>query len=534
MKGDALSYSWPPTGAVDELATLLRSRLAVVDEGETEDCLTFHDSFDSRLFQAGLQLDESRAQGRQKLTLRGLNEAPVCEPIHLKGAVPGFHQDYPTGPLRDRLAAALQMRRLLPQVEIRRRETIFKQLDEEHKTVLRIRVREHGARPAGRKGGAYRPMAAQVMLLPVRGYDKPLARARELLGDELGLQPWHGPLVVQALAALDRHPLDYSTRLDIRLDPTMSTHEAALAIQATLLETLQANLAGTRAGLDSEFLHDFRVAVRRARSALGQIRGVFPEAQLALLKRECAWLGQITGPTRDMDVYLLDFDEYRDSLPEACRPDLAPLRTFLLAHQAAERRALVRKLGSPRFRSALKAWQDLLAAPPPSAELAPNAGKPVVKMAGKRIYRVFNQVVEQGQAITAQSPPQALHDLRKRCKKLRYLMEFFQSLYPAERIRPLVRMLKGLLDSLGEYQDLEVQAEKLREFAHQMVNEGEVPADTLLAMGMLVDGLLKRQQQSRLAFAGRFARFAGPAQRTVYEALFCPRRRHERSKRERG
>jgi hypothetical protein len=53
-----------------------------------------------------------------------------------------------------------------------------------------------------------------------------------------------------------------------------------------------------------------------------------------------------------------------------------------------------------------------------------------------------------------------------------------------------------------------------------MVAEGEVPADTLLAMGMLVDGLLRRQQESRLAFAERFARFADAEQLATFEQLF--------------
>ena len=42
------------------------------------------------------------------------------------------------------------------------------------------------------------------------------------------------------------------------------------------LDTLEANVEGTRADLDSEFLHDLRVATRRTRSALSQIKAVLP------------------------------------------------------------------------------------------------------------------------------------------------------------------------------------------------------------------------------------------------------------------
>jgi len=51
------------------------------------------------------------------------------------------------------------------------------------------------------------------------------------------------------------------------------------------------------------------------------------------------------------------------------------------------------------------------------------------------------------------------------------------------------------------------------------VEEGQVPADTLLAMGMLVDGLLQRQQQAGAEFSKRFARFAAADNRRAVKSL---------------
>jgi hypothetical protein len=53
-----------------------------------------------------------------------------------------------------------------------------------------------------------------------------------------------------------------------------------------------------------------------------------------------------------------------------------------------------------------------------------------------------------------------------------------------------------------------------------MVTEDEVPADTLLAMGMLVDGLLRRQQQAREVFSSRLDSFASDENRENYQRLF--------------
>ena len=99
-------------------------------------------------------------------------------------------------------------------------------------------------------------------------------------------------------------------------------------------------------------------------------------------------------------------------------------------------------------------------------------------------------------------------------------MEFFQSLFPAEKIKALIRTLKTLQDNLGDFQDYEVQVTTLKKFSHQMVAEGKVSPDTLLAMGMLIDGLERRQHQARHEFAARFNNFAMKENRSHFRKLF--------------
>jgi CHAD domain-containing protein len=121
-------------------------------------------------------------------------------------------------------------------------------------------------------------------------------------------------------------------------------------------------------------------------------------------------------------------------------------------------------------------------------------------------------------------PPAAdLHSLRKRCKELRYLLEFFGSLYDPAAYRRAVRSLKGLQDCLGEFQDGVVQQEAIRGFAVHMLAGRGAPgtgpqaaaepaaaelAATLLAMGELTAQVHARQRRARDELADRFARFA--------------------------
>jgi CHAD domain-containing protein len=48
-------------------------------------------------------------------------------------------------------------------------------------------------------------------------------------------------------------------------------------------------------------------------------------------KQEFRWLGMITGPVRDLDIYLLKFDEYTQELPPGLQNDLLPFQQFLQA-----------------------------------------------------------------------------------------------------------------------------------------------------------------------------------------------------------
>jgi CHAD domain-containing protein len=305
----------------------------------------------------------------------------------------------------------------------------------------------------------------------------------------------------------------------------MRADAAAKAVLLQQLGALTANEAGARAGLDPECLHDFRVAVRRTRTALGQIRGVFPKKALERFRSGFAWLGEVTGPTRDLDVYLLHFPEYQARLPEAVQGDLQPLHAFLKSHRQKEQAALVETLDSHRYRQLLQGWRAFLEAEGPAQTSLVNALRPVREVAGEQIARAYRRVVKQGKAITKASPATDLHRLRKSCKKLRYLLEFFQPLYPPKKVKKLIKALKRLQENLGAFQDLEVQGAALRQFGRQMVDEEEAPAATLLAMGMLVASLGEQQQRVRKEFKANFSRFRRGKNRRRFDKLFPPPRK---------
>ncbi|MGB5441199.1 MAG: CHAD domain-containing protein, partial [Gammaproteobacteria bacterium] len=498
------------------LATLQRTMRTLTKPSRTV-YRTFYDSFDWRLYLDDSLLEDTCEDNVHTLVLRTLTGKNRCPRLMLK-KFPNFTSELPPGPLRKILEPVLGVRELVPKVRLRSRLHSLRILNKNEKTVAYLVIEEND--PLRQKGVRAGKLDKRATVIPVKGFLKPANKVAELL-QEQGLTPAPDNLMLAALAFCREIPGAYTSKLVLKLDPAMRADWATKLILHRLLDIMLQNEAGTRTGTDSEFLHDFRVAIRRTRSALTQIKRVFPKRVVDRYKNEFAWLGLMTSPSRDLDVYLLGFDEYRDSLPASMQADIEPLRDFLIRHQREEHKALVKALDSARYRRLIKNWRSFLEKPVKERTRLKNAGRPVLEVASKRIWRVYKLILKEGAAIQPETPAAALHELRKSCKKLRYLMEFFQSLYPAARITELIKVLKTLQGNLGDFQDYEVQVMTLKKYSHQMMAEDNVSADTLLAMGMLIEGLERRQQQARAAFSGTFAGFSAQANQKRFRKLFA-------------
>jgi CHAD domain-containing protein len=249
------------------------------------------------------------------------------------------------------------------------------------------------------------------------------------------------------------------------------------------------------------------VAVRRTRSLQRQLAAELP-GELARFRAEFRRLQQVTGGARDLDVYVLEFDAFRAT----AGPDLDPLRALLEQQRRREHARMGRALRSARTRRLLADWKAFLA--------GLEGGRPIGDVAGERIGKVYRRMVKAGRAIDDSSPSDALHDLRKQGKELRYLLEFFAGLYPDTVVRPMVKTLKALQDTLGRFQDREVQADTLRAMREDVVGVDDGAA-ALMAMGLLVEHLGRDQAAARAEFAERFAAFAGKGQRALVRKTFA-------------
>lgn len=507
-----LQFEFPPNLTAEKFIVELGRQVDTELVSSQSSCKTYYDSFDWRLYSNDITCEFNPAKNDSLLTLRSIKTGAIVAGSALN-KVPLFSKELEPGAMRDILAPLLEMRALVPVCKLDYQIYRLNIINKDQKIILRLLIEE------------YKQINSRVLLQPVKGYDKIVEHISKILTGTLGLKATEEPVLLKALQVQGRKPKDYSSKLNINLDPGMRADIAGKYIYSHLLAAIKANEQGTIAATDSEFLHDFRVAVRRTRAGLSQIKNILPEHINAYYADFFSWLGQITGPTRDLDVYLLNFDRYKSSLPDSIREDLNPLYDFLLIKQQKAQRELAKKLKSDKYLSTLSEWEQYLKEPSYKLPLEQNAQLTIKELADRRIWKTFNRVLQEGDAITALSPAEALHDLRKSCKKLRYLMEFFQSLYPEQHIKQLIKRLKELQEVLGDFQDYAVQESNLKLFSEEMMSSASF-ANTLLAMGVLIQNLDGHKYAARKDFASKFDDFKQAENRAAFKSLFAPSKSH--------
>jgi CHAD domain-containing protein len=295
----------------------------------------------------------------------------------------------------------------------------------------------------------------------------------------------------------------------------------AAAVLRRLLGVVVENLPGALEGADPEYLHQLRIAVRRSRTVQRQLRGVFPALELPGFRAEFRWLQRVTGDVRDLDVYVEELDELAAMLPPDIRRDLDPLRPVLAHDRLAARAAMAGALRSVRAEALLMDWEQLLESLVElSLEDRPTASQPLGVIVGRRIRKVYGRIVRMGEAIGDDSPAADFHELRKKGKELRYLLELFaDNLFDADVVASAIASLKSVQDVLGRHQDREVQVAMLRSLAREVATLPGGPA-ACMAMGVLVDRLTVDEAAARREFGERFVELSAEPRRTLFGDTF--------------
>lgn len=251
-------------------------------------------------------------------------------------------------------------------------------------------------------------------------------------------------------------------------------------------------LAAWEADDDPEYVHQLRVATRRANSALGIFADLLPRRRLRKLKRQLHGVRRAAGEARDLDVLLARLTKLADDSPgpgwEELLSDLQARRK--LAQPAI--RQVDKKLREGKFRKRIRELVARIqvrdaAAPrtPTFVEAARQALTPLVEKFFTAVRGPLEELA-------------AMHQCRIHGKKLRYAMEIFSGAFSPEFRAQLYPEIEQVQELLGEIND---RATACQEFSTWLAGDVSDETRALLA-GLLASeaAALEAAKQSFLSW----------------------------------
>ncbi len=238
-----------------------------------------------------------------------------------------------------------------------------------------------------------------------------------------------------------------------------SSQEGAHRIARGLLDQVHAEVPRLQDPSDEEALHDFRVAVRRLRSALSawrtQLRGSIAKRH----RRALRGLQSATGGGRDAEVAQAWIEEQAESVDVAVRPSVLRIAAQIGGKHANAMEEVRTEIPT--------AFYDI------EVKLRKRLAKMQVQIDDDEKQPVFasvfaDKVREHGADLAAHlrlvesiDHRNEAHVARIRCKRLRYLLEPLRGAVPgAQRV---VKICKELQDVLGDFNDAHVLEDLLAE-----------------------------------------------------------------------
>ena len=236
------------------------------------------------------------------------------------------------------------------------------------------------------------------------------------------------------------------------LSNVKTPHEALVAIAGAVARQWFGNEAGVRdgSGTETEFVHQMRVALRRLKTLLKTFPKWADERWERTIVPELDWLGGLLGQARDLDVFV------DATLPALAGADVDAATWTSLQARAAVRRHEAREqvraaLRSRRYAALSLAWLQWLAALRFSHGPVDMVEKSLVRYAAKRVRKHYARLIEKP-ALTELTPAER-HRRRIEAKRLRYTLEFFESLASHNTRRALSKQLGRIQSVLGDGSD---------------------------------------------------------------------------------
>ncbi len=266
------------------------------------------------------------------------------------------------------------------------------------------------------------------------------------------------------LIAIEKNGLQLVQKLFQSDDNSIKTiHPGSVATQAArvilyqLYYRVSKNQYDLEKASDPEALHDYRIAVRKTRSLLSELDGVLPEPGLSHFRKRFAEVMKHTGRLRDLEVLIHSLPELEHETESISTSVWYSLLIDLRQKEQFQRKQLLSFFNSDYYTELMADWSCYLESIRPGNYTLPLADTNVQVLATDIIRTRHGKLVKRAKKVSKQPSMERLHKLRKSGKRLRYLLDLFEDIYPATARKKLLKELKKFQDVLGEIQDIEVQ-----------------------------------------------------------------------------
>ena len=428
-----------------------------------------------------------------------------------------FWWDLPDSALKSNLKELIDLRAVIPVGDINVSEQAFVTRNEDEKIVLRgnLTVVCRADQPSSN--------CLFVELRSLRGYDKAFERTIELLQGLLADE-----LDAVSMQAMVQHcgigPEVAETKPGFGIYGEEPVELAVRQMSLQMLRIAKGNQQGVVDDIDTEFLHQYRVSLRKSRSLINLMKKAFPADIHQRLKTLLGDLAGCTNQLRDLDVFLLGRESYAQMLPENFQAGFDQLFRMIAQDREKARKSVGKVFQSTDHANTFREVFEILEQEP----LYENAfaSQPVLEAASKKIIRRYQRIVAMGVKMDDKTPDEEIHELRIECKKLRYMMEFFAELFPKKAIKGLIKTLKKLQTILGDFNDYSVQKEFLADYEKKHKRSVELSA----AINGLIAVLHQKQLHERTWVQQAFADFNQDAVREKFSELFSSQNQPEAGK----
>jgi CHAD domain-containing protein len=468
--------------------------------------LEVYDSFEQCFIKNGLALIRT-ASHFHIADADDLISNPIHSDTRIRHQQPVSHWDFEPGAFQRVLRSHLKLRAAVKLATVTVNDQEYCIRNRDGKTILRLWQQSVDTE-------------GQIAMLtlkaaPLLGYAKEADQIASLISKKPEFSCDHISLASHVLSLVGKAEAPLSPKGTIRIQSNDTVTDSVTKIAKLMVVVARQSEQGIIEDIDTEFLHDYRVGIRKLRSVIALVKGAYSKEDTKRLKDTFGDYARTTNRLRDLDVYLLNEAEYRAQLPNELQPGLDRMFGDFRAERRRVQNKVRRDIQSTEYmKSMAQQFKWLGRSKRPKGA---RSDMPIGTVVVKEIRKHHKLVRTLGIAITDATPDTEVHELRIECKKLRYLLELFASLFPAQEMRRILRRLRGLQNVLGDFNDCSVQRETMLEYLDKSQDLDKYSA---AAVGGLISILHDKQLDARDHVTEKFKEFSDGKMRQRFNTLF--------------